>query len=64
MFSWFRKKDPIEALQKQYDRLLEEARDIRRQGNVVKAGDKEVEAEAIALEIERLVREREANKGG
>jgi hypothetical protein len=57
MFSWF-KKDPIKALEKQYLKALEEARDIRRQGDVKAAAAKEEEAEALLKQMEALEKEK------
>ena len=53
MFGLF-KRDPIAKLEKKYAALLEEARDIQRNGDVVAASAKTAEAEAVREEIERL----------
>lgn len=53
MFGLF-KSDPIKKLEKQYRAKLQEARDIQRNGDVLKAGQLTEEAEAIAQKIEEL----------
>ncbi|MBK8555947.1 MAG: Lacal_2735 family protein [Lewinellaceae bacterium] len=53
MFSFF-KKDPLAKLQKQYDQLLLEARDLQRGGDIKGFSKKMAEAEAVAVEIEQL----------
>ena len=53
MFSFF-KKDPLAKLQKQYDQLLLEARDLQRGGDIKGFAKKTAEAEQVALEIEKL----------
>ena len=53
MFGLF-KSNPIAKLEKQYAALLEQARDIQRNGDVVAASAKTAEAEAIRVRIEEL----------
>ena len=53
MFTLF-KKDPSKKLKKQYAKLMEEARDIQRSGDLKLYADKILEAEEIAKQIETL----------
>ncbi|EJF52024.1 hypothetical protein SapgrDRAFT_0273 [Saprospira grandis DSM 2844] len=53
MFSFF-KKDPIKKLEKQYEKLMQEARDIQRSGDLRLYADKVAAAEALQLKIEAL----------
>ena len=53
MLGMFR-KNPIVKLEKQYAKLLQEARDIQRNGDVVAASAKTAEAEAIRERIEQI----------
>ncbi|MCE2496674.1 MAG: Lacal_2735 family protein [Flavobacteriales bacterium] len=53
MFGLF-KSDPIAKLEKQYRAKLQEARDIQRKGDVLKAGQVTAEAEEIGRKIEEL----------
>ncbi len=53
MMSWFR-KDPLAQLQKKYQRLLLEARDLQRNGDIVSFASKSAEAEAVLQEMDRL----------
>ena len=53
MFGLF-KNDPTKKLEKEYRKKLEEARDIQRQGDVLKAGQVTTEAEEIYKKIEAL----------
>jgi len=53
MFGLF-KSDPAKKLEKAYRQKLEEARDVQRQGDVLKAGQITAEAEEIYKEIEAL----------
>jgi hypothetical protein len=53
MFGFF-KKDPVKQLQRQYEKLLEEARDIQRSGDLRAYARKIEEAEAVAKKIEAL----------
>jgi hypothetical protein len=57
MFGLF-KKDPIKKLEKQYLRLMEEARNIQRGGDIKAFAAKSAEAEEVAKEIERLKEEK------
>ena len=58
MFGLF-KTDAIAKLEKQYMKLMEEARDIQRNGDVVAASAKTAEAEAIRERIEAIEAERQ-----
>ena len=53
MFSIF-KKDPIKKLNRQYKKLMAEARDIQRSGDLRLYAEKVAMAEGIAYEIEKL----------
>lgn len=53
MFNLF-KQDPLKKLDKQYRRLLEEARDLQRKGDIKGYAQKTAEAEAVVQEMERL----------
>ncbi|MEM6455941.1 MAG: DUF6435 family protein [Acidobacteriota bacterium] len=59
MFGLF-KKDPKKALEKRYAKLLEEARDLQRGGDIAGFAKKTEEAEAVAAEIDAL----EADQAG
>lgn len=54
MFGLFRKKSEKEKLQEQYRKLLEEARDIQRSGDMKAYALKSAEAEAIGKQLEKL----------
>jgi hypothetical protein len=53
MFGLF-KKDPAKKLQEQYARMLEEARDLQRKGDIKGFAQKSAEAEEILKKIEEL----------
>lgn len=53
MFGLF-KSDPIKKLEKAYKAKLEEARDVQRGGDVLKAGQLTAEAEEIAKQMDEL----------
>jgi hypothetical protein len=57
MFGLF-KNDPVAKLEKKYDRLLEDARDLQRGGDIQGFAAKTEEAEAVRLEIEKLLGEK------
>ncbi len=57
MFGFF-KKDPIKALEKKYQKKLEEARDIQRSGDVKAAALLYEEAEEIGKELQKLAKQR------
>ncbi|TNE49780.1 MAG: Lacal_2735 family protein [Bacteroidetes bacterium] len=48
------KKDPIKKLQKKYETLLTEARDLQRSGDIKAFARKSAEAEEVLQEIDRL----------
>ncbi len=57
MFGWLRKKDPKTELQRRYEALMREARDLQRGGDIVGYSAKVADADAVrhkldALEIE------------
>jgi hypothetical protein len=54
MFGLFKKKDPIAKLEKQYAKLLEEAMELQRGGDIKGYAAKTAEAEAVADKIEAL----------
>ena len=53
MFGLF-KKDPVKALQKKYEKLMEEAMHIQRSGDIKGYAAKMAEAEELQKEIEKL----------
>lgn len=53
MLKWFR-KDPVAALQKQYERLLVEARDLQRNGDIIGYSDKTAEAEQVLEKMDAM----------
>lgn len=53
MFNLF-KKDPVKALDKQYRQLLEEARQLQRNGDIKGYALKTQEAEDVLKQIEAL----------
>ena len=55
MLSLF-KKNPLKKLNRQYQKLMEEARDIQRSGDLKLYARKIEEAESVAQEIERAAR--------
>lgn len=57
MFGLF-KKDPIKALEKKYQKLMEEAMQIQRSGDIKGYAAKVAEAEEVQQEIERLQQEK------
>ncbi len=54
MFGLF-KKDPVKALEKKYEKLLEEAMQIQRSGDIKGYAAKMAEAEEVQKEIEALL---------
>jgi hypothetical protein len=57
MFGLF-KKDPVKKLEKKYLKLMEEAMEIQRGGDIKAYAQKSSEAEKVAEEIERLKSEK------
>jgi hypothetical protein len=53
MFGLF-KKDPAKQLKEEYAKLLEEARDLQRKGDIKGFAQKSAEAEAVMEKIESL----------
>ena len=53
MLKWF-KKDPVAALQKQYEKLLVEARDLQRNGDIIGYADKTAEAEQVLAKMDAM----------
>ena len=53
MLSWFR-KDPVKSLNRQYEKLLVEARDLQRKGDIVGYAEKSAFAEQVLKEIDEL----------
>ena len=53
MFGLF-KKNPLKKKQSEYERLMLEARDIQRSGDLKLYAKKMAEAEELALEIQKL----------
>lgn len=54
MFGLFKKKDEAAQLQKKYEKLMEEARNIQRSGDMKAFALKTAEAETIMDEIVKL----------
>jgi len=50
----FGKKDPKQALEKRWMKLLEEARDLQRRGDIPGFAKKTAEAEAVRNELDAL----------
>ena len=57
MFGLF-KKDPVKQLQKKYEKLLEEAMQLQRGGDIKGYAAKMAEAEGVQKEIEELEKKR------
>lgn len=55
MFGLF-KKDPAKQLRQQYEKLLEEARDLQRKGDIKGYAQKSAEAEAVAQQLEAFLK--------
>ena len=53
MFGFLR-ADPVKKMEKQYAKLLEEARDLQRGGNMPAFAEKSAEAEALGQELDVL----------
>ncbi len=58
MFNLF-KKDPAKALQKQYQKLMEEAMNLQRNGDLKAYALKIAEAEAVMQQLETLRKDTE-----
>lgn len=54
MFGLFGKKDPTKKLQKQYMKLMEEATELQRKGDIQGYAKKSEEAEKLMEEIEEM----------
>ncbi len=54
MFGLF-KKDPAKQLREQYAKLLEEARDLQRKGDIKGFAQKSAEADEVLKKLEALV---------
>jgi hypothetical protein len=54
MFGWLRKKDPKTELQRRYEALMREARDLQRGGDIVSYSAKVAEADRVRLELDAL----------
>ena len=54
MFGLFKKKDPVAKLEQKHAKLLEEAMQLQRKGDIKAYAAKTAEAEAVADEIEAL----------
>ena len=57
MFGLF-KKDPVKALEKKYEKLLEEAMQIQRSGDIKGYAAKMAEAEEVKKEIDTLLEQK------
>jgi hypothetical protein len=63
MFVLF-KKDPVKKLRESYARLLEEARDLQRNGDIKGFAQKSAEAEELWRQIEALTSSGELSPPG
>ena len=54
MFGFFKKADPRKKLEKQYNKMLEDARDLQRGGDIKGYAKMMAEAEEIAKKIQDL----------
>lgn len=54
MFGLF-KKDPAKQLRQQYEKLLEEARDLQRKGDIKGFAQKSAEADEVLKKLESLL---------
>ncbi len=54
MFGWLRRPDPRRALERQYRAAMQDARDIQRQGDIVRYAARIAEAERIRARLEAL----------
>jgi hypothetical protein len=56
MFRWLRGKsrseDALDELRRRYAKLLEEARDLQRKGDIRGFADKTAEAEAVGIQLD------------
>ena len=52
---WGRINNPTRALERQYDKLLKEARDLQRKGDIPAFAKKTREAEDIRKKVEELM---------
>lgn len=50
----FLKRDPVKKLEAEYHKLLEEARDLQRQGDIQAFAAKTAQAEDVARRIDEL----------
>jgi len=54
MFGLF-KKDPAKQLRQRYEKLLEEARDLQRKGDIKGFAEKSAETEEVAKQLEASI---------
>jgi len=54
MFGWLRKKDPKTELQRRYEALMREARDLQRGGDIVGYSAKVADADAVRQKLDAL----------
>lgn len=54
MFGLFKKKDPVEAMQAKYAKLMEEAMNLQRNGDIRTAATKTAEADELLKQIDAL----------
>jgi hypothetical protein len=59
MFNLFQKKNPMEALQKQHLKLLGEAKDLQRKGDIKGYALKTAEADEVELKIAKFLEEKQ-----
>jgi len=54
MFNLFKKKDPLQKMRDQYRKMLEDARDLQRSGDIKGFALKTAEAEALGQQIAEM----------
>jgi hypothetical protein len=57
MFNLFKKKDPLQKMRDQYRKMLEDARDLQRSGDIKGFAVKTAEAEALGQKIAEMERD-------
>ncbi len=61
MFGWFQ-RDPLPRMQREYEALLQRARDLQRGGDIKGYAHLTAEAEELATRIDALRRERSEDR--
>jgi hypothetical protein len=52
MFSWLCRRDPVKKLQMQYEQTLLQARDVQRNGDIIRYSEIVAEADCILQQID------------